>query len=59
MVEGQHGIDPGKLHERSRRRSRAVEFGALILVAGAAAGFAFDAVRDTLSTPLNLVAGLL
>jgi hypothetical protein len=59
MVEGQHGMDPGKLHEHSRRRSRAVEFGALVLVTGAAAGLAFDAVRSALSKPLSMVAAAL
>jgi hypothetical protein len=42
-------------HERSRRWSRRLEFLAVTALGCAAAFFAFDTVRDTLSKPLNLV----
>ena len=45
--------------ERSRNASRRIEFAAAIVLAGAVACLAFDAVRGALSKPLSLVAAAL
>jgi len=52
---GTRPIPPGESHDRSRRASRRLEFVAVTLCASAAALLAFDAVRETLSKPLNLI----
>ena len=52
---GLRGPDRNLGHERSRRLSRWLEFMAVTALGCAAAFFAFDAVLETLSRPLNLV----
>jgi hypothetical protein len=45
--------------DRSRNRSRRIEFGAIVVLACAAAFLGFDAVRSALSKPLSMVAAAL
>lgn len=42
-------------HERSRRRSRTVEFACMVVFGCAAAFIVFDTVMETLSKPLSMV----
>ena len=48
-------LDPEEQHERSRARSRRLELAVVVAFGSAAAGFAFDAVRETLARPLGRV----
>lgn len=45
----------GEREERSRRRSRQLEFAAMVAFGCGAAALAFDVVREALSRPLSLV----